>query len=266
MSFYDLSPDKRAKLVEQIETEIYQDLLKRASDHIHKYFIDEDTYIRKSAYLAIGRIYFNYREVKETVIDVLAKLFNDPDFKVRQTVINALGEIGKREDKNVWDVFEKGLKDQHHSVRNAVIGSLKKMGEKNPKPVLSFSKKHLHNPNPEIRRQVIHGVELRGRTHPEEVLPLLKEVQDEQNDQGLFVLDQPKYKRVRNIVVHVIGQISYKKDCLEKVIAEIKTWNNKHLVNDAIKEILETHKSYEKFSEKSYNEAQEYLNKNFNRL
>ncbi len=251
MSFYDLSPDKRIKLVEQIETDIYQDLTSNSSKNIQKYFSDKDTYIRKSAYITVGRIYSKYAQIKSHLIDTLSELFTDADFKVRQTVINALGEIGKKEDYKVWDVFEIGLQDQHHSVRNAVIGSLKKMGEKNPKPVLKFSKKHLHNPNPEIRRQVIHGVELRGRTHPEEVLPLLKEVQDEQN------------KRVRNIVVHVLGQISYKQGCLEKVVAELKTWKNKELVNDALKEIIETHEAYKSFSANPPKKVKGYIKSHF---
>lgn len=253
MSFYDLTPEKRAELVKQIEADIYQNLLKKASNNIHKYFIDEDTYIRKSAYLAIGRLYFRHNDLKEHIVHTLSSLFDDSDFKVRQTVINALGEIGKYEDDQIWDVFEKGLKDSHHSVRNAVIGSLKKMGEKNPMPVLQFSKKHLHDANPEIRRQVIHGVELRGRTHPEDVLPLLKEVQDEQN------------KRVRNIIVHVLGQISYKEGCLEKVVAEIKNWENQDLVQNAIKEIIETFDSYKDFSSKTPEEARLYVKKHLDK-
>jgi HEAT repeat protein len=102
--------------------------------------------------------------------------------------------------------FEKALKDEHHSVRNAVIGALKQMGQKNPEPTFNFAKKHLKDDDPKIRREIVHGIELRGRTHPEEVLPLLEELQNE------------KVKEVRKMVIHVIGQISYKKGCLEKVI------------------------------------------------
>ena len=45
----------------------------------------------------------------------------------------------------------------------------------------------------------MHGIELRGRTHPEEILPLLKEVQSDPD------------KKVRRMVIHVLGQTSYKK-------------------------------------------------------
>lgn len=247
MAFYDLSPEKRQELVNKIDNDILQDVVDGTSTNIHKYFSDNDTYIRKTAYLAIGRIYLQRRDLQDNIIQSLANLFEDANEKVRQTVINALGEIGKMNATPVLKLYEKGLKDTDHTVRNAIIGSLKKMGEKNPKPVLQFAKKYMHDSNPEVRRQVIHGIELRGRTHPEDVLPLLKEVQNEQN------------KRVRNIIVHVLGQISYKKGCLEKVATDLKTWKNKKIVEDAVKEILETHKAYEKFSFRSYSEVNKYM-------
>lgn len=251
MSFYDLPKDRRVQLVQKIEQEIQESFENNSIVSLRKYFSDEDTYIRKTAYLAVGKIYFAHQNLKQKILYVLQKLFQDENEKVRQTIVNALGEIAKKEADKMLTLFEKAVLDKHHIVRNAVIGSLKKVGEKNPKPVLTFAKKFLHHPNPEVRRQVIHGVELRGRTHPEEVLPILKEVQFEQN------------RRVRNITIHVIGQISYKKGCLEKVINSLKQWGNKELVNDAVGEILETHKAYEKFSAKTYIEAKKYIDKNF---
>jgi len=120
-------------------------------------------------------------------------------------------------------------------VRNAVIGSLKQMGEKDPGPVLAFARKHIHHPDPEVRREMVHGVELRGRTHPEDVLPLLEELQHEES------------KRVRDMLVHVLGQISYKKGCLEKVTTALKNWENQELVARALEEIIDVHRNYEKF-------------------
>lgn len=251
MSLYDLPKDKRIQLVKKIEQEIQENLEKYTTFSLQKYFSDEDTHIRKTAYLTVGKIYFTHQNLKQEIFNILEKLFQNDDEKIRQTVVNALGEIGKKEAEPALKVFEQAILDNHHIVRNAVIGSLKKMGEKNPKPVLAFCKKFLHHPNPEIRRQVIHGVELRGRTHPEEVIPFLQEVQFEQN------------RRVRNIIIHVLGQISYKKDCLEQVIKSLKQWENKELVKDTLAEILETHKTYEKFSAEGYTEAKKYIEKNF---
>jgi HEAT repeat protein len=251
MGFYNLPPEKRVILVEKIEKEILDNLQTNTTNHIYKYFSDNDTYIRKIAYLAIGRLYSEYKTIDNKIIAALEQLLQDQNEKVRQTVINALGEIGKTDADKVLKIYEQGLKDSDHTVRNAIIGSLKKMGEKNPKPVLQFAKKYMHDPNPEVRRQVLHGIELRGRTYPEDVLPLLKEVQNEQN------------RRVRNIIVHVLGQISYKKGCLEKVVEELKTWQNKEIVSSALAEILETHKSYEKFSIYTHNQAKHYISKEF---
>jgi len=39
----------------------------------------------------------------------------------------------------------------------------------------------------------------------------------------------------------------------------LKGWDNKDLVEKALKEILGVHKRYEKFSAKSYKQAKEYV-------
>jgi len=148
-------------------------------------------------------------------------------------------------------IMEAGLFDEHHSVRNAVIGSIKKMGEKNPKPVLKFAKRYLHHEDKEIRREICHGIELRGRKYPQDILPLLRELQWD------------KTSRVRNTLVHVLGQIAYKKGCLETVIADLKKWENKELVTDAIDEIIDVHDRYKDFSVKTQDEAREYILKHF---
>ena len=53
---------------------------------------------------------------------------------------------------------------------------------------------------------------------------------------------------MRWTLVHVIGQISYKKGCLEKVMTDIITWENKDLITDAIAEIIDVHDRYRNFS------------------
>ena len=140
--------------------------------------------------------------------------------------------------------------DAHHSVRNAVIGSIKKMGEKNPKPVLAFAKKYLHHGDKEIRREICHGIELRGRKYPQDILPLLRELQDD------------KTKRVRSTLVHVLGQIAYKKGCLEIVVADLRSWHNKDLVADALAEIIDVHDRYQDFAAMTQDQARDYILKN----
>jgi HEAT repeat protein len=251
MSFYDLSKPKRVELVEKINAEILSELKSGKRKFILNYFSDEDTYIRKTAYLAFGKIYKIEKHLRKDILILLDTLFTSENEKVRQTTINAAGEIGKIDFAVIDHLMKKGLFDSHHSVRNAVIGSIKKMGEKNPEPTLKFAKQFLHHENKEIRREICHGIELRGRTHPQDILPLLKELQDD------------KTARVRNTLVHVLGQIAYKKGCLETVIKDLKTWKNKHLVADAIEEIIDVHDRYKNFTIKTQEEAIEYIEKNY---
>jgi HEAT repeat protein len=255
MGFYDLSKTERQKLVNEIEDKILQSILDLGSvtdndiiipETIWNYSSDNDTYIRKNAYLAIGRIYMGHIDLEKIILRLLDAMLKDRNERVRQTSVYALGEIGKKDADNVIKPFEKALVDKHHSVRNAVMGALKQMGLKNPVPTFKFAKMHLHDDDPKIRREIIHGIELRGRTHPEEVLPLLKELQNE------------KVKTVRDMIIHVIGQISYKKGCLEIVVENLKSWTNKELVIDASKEIVNVHRRY-KFATITPEEANEYI-------
>jgi len=225
MGFYNLTKEERIKRVEEISNDILSDLKTNTRENILSFFSDEDTYIRKSAYIAIGRLYFANKNLQKQIIKLLDELLSAADFKIRQTVINAAGEIGIREFDMVEHFFDKGIFDTHHSPRNAVIGSVKKMSEKNPKPVLAWARKYLHHPDKEIRREVCHGIELRGRKYPQDILPLLKE------------LENDKTARVRNTLIHVLGQITYKEGCLDTVIADLNTWTNKDLTDKAVEEM-----------------------------
>jgi 3-methyladenine DNA glycosylase AlkC len=250
-SFYDHSKSERSGLVLKIHKDILTDLKTSRSKMIISYFSDDDTYIRKSAYLSIGKIYLAKKELQSQIIKTLEALLQKDEFKIRQTVINAAGEIGKKDFKIVQQFFDKGLFDKHHSPRNAVIGSIKKMGEVNPKPVLSWAKKYLHHPDKEIRREICHGIELRGRKYPQDILPLL---------QGL---EHDKTARVRNTLVHVLGQIAYKKGCLQTVVEHLKSWNNKELVQEALEEIIDVHHRYRNFSYLTQEQAREYIFDNY---
>jgi HEAT repeat protein len=251
MRFYDLSEEERTTLVALIRKEIRGELVLGDREKIFFYFSDEDTYIRKSAYLAIGRIYKQEPDLAGKILILFTDFIEDPDFKVRQTVINAAGEIGRINFGIVENLFKTALFDPHHSVRNAVIGSVKKMGEVNPKPVLAWAEQFLHHPDKEIRREICHGIELRGRKHPQDILPLLKKLQFD------------KTSRVRQTLVHVLGQIAYKKGCLETVVADLQTWENKEIVRDALDEIIDVHLRYANFSALTQEEAKAYIGRMF---
>lgn len=247
MAFYDLSKNERAAVVANIHKNILHELKSSPFKKTIIYFEDEDTYIRKSSYLSVGRIYSEQEGLRAKIIKMLDSLFVEADYKIRQTVINAAGEIGKTDFLVVQHIFDKGLLDEHHSPRNAVIGSIKKMGEVNPGPVLKWASKYLKHKDVEIRREICHGIELRGRKYPEDILPLLKTLQND------------KIARVRNTLVHVLGQIAYKKGCLETVVQDLKTWQNKELVADALEEIIDVHDRYKNFSYYTQDQAVEYI-------
>lgn len=251
MAFYDLSKQERVAVVETIQKKLLSELKAGVEKQTRLYFSDEDTYIRKSAYLSLGRIYFAHAEHQEKIIRLLHHLLTADDFKIRQTVINSAGEIGKKYFEIVKPVFDISLFDKHHAPRNAVIGSIKKMGAVNPLPVLKWAQQYLHHSNPEIRREICHGIELRGRTHPEDILPLLQELQFDTK------------ARVRNNLVHVIGQIAYKKGCLQTVITHLKKWENQELVQDALAEIIDVHERYKDFSFLTQAQAQHYISLHF---
>jgi HEAT repeat protein len=251
MAFYDLPKQERADLVMQISDDILEELRSNNLNKTVSYFSDEDTYIRKSAYLSVGRIYAANPKLQSSIIKALNLLLQNENFKVRQTIVNAAGEIGKKDFEVVKHFFDKALFDAHHSVRNAVIGSVKKMGEVNHVPVLTWARHYLHHPDKEVRREICHGIELRGRKHPEDILPLLQE------------LEFDKTARVRNTLVHVIGQIAYKNGCLGKVVEHLKDWSNKELVNAALEEIIDVHYRYRNFSAMTQEQARTYIKTHF---
>lgn len=252
MAFYDLSKADREALVIKINGRLEKAVVAGRYQACLPYFEDPDTYIRKTAYLAMGRLYAAKTELQAAVLEILEQLATQESYYVRQTVVNAAGEIGKKDFNAVQSFFDKGLFDAHHSVRNAVIGSVKKMGEVNPRPVLQWAKGYLRHEDKEIRREICHGIELRGRKYPRDILPLLKE------------LEFDKTARVRSTLVHVLGQIAYKKGCLPIVLADLKSWKNTALVTDALEEIIDVHERYQNFAHLTQEEARVMVAAYFN--
>lgn len=249
MDFYRHTKFERKQIADKIHDDILDDINHRTSTKIVEHFSNTDTYIRKFAYQSAGNLIKIHPEKLDNLLELFDELITHDYFRVRQTVINAAGEIGKKNFEAVKHYFEAGLTDQHHSPRNAVIGSIKKMGERNPVPVLEWAKQYLHHPDKEIRREICHGIELRGRTHPQDILPLLKELQHD------------KTARVRSTLVHVLGQIAYKKGCLQIVVKHLKTWENTSLVKDALREIIDVHDRYKNFSALTQKQAKDFIRK-----
>ncbi|NAS11099.1 HEAT repeat domain-containing protein [Poritiphilus flavus] len=251
MGFYDLSKPRRTALVAKIKSALLSDLRNNEQGAFLNYFRDEDTYIRKAAYLNIERIYLENRELQSKILEYLRRLSHSELPKVRQTAVNAAGEIGKTDFDSVQPLFDRALFDEHHSVRNAVIGSLKKMGQKNPQAALKWAATYLKHEDKEVRREICHGIELRGRTHPQDILDMLKELQFDETS------------RVRNTLIHVLGQISYKKGCLETVVEALNHWENKELIADALDEIVDVHRRYKDFAARSQESAMQYISDHY---
>jgi hypothetical protein len=60
-----------------------------------------------------------------------------------------------------------------------------------------------------------------------------------------------------------LGQIAYKKGCLETVLTTILLWENKQLVADAIAEIIDVHERYKNFSHYTQSEAIAIIHRNY---
>ena len=61
------------------------------------------------------------------------------------------------------------------------------------------------------------------------------------------------------MLVHVLGQISYKKGCFEFVVKELESWENKAVYPAFAKEAIEVHGRYEKFSEMTQAQVKTYF-------
>jgi vesicle coat complex subunit len=230
MGFYELSKAERELKYKEIQDAIMHGIQNGDISVAGEYFDDADTYIRKAAYLGVGKLYKAGLVTKNEIILMLDALMLSESERVRQTVVNAAGEIAMHDFPCVERFFDAGISDSYHTVRNAVQGSLKKAGEKNPAQIIPFCARHITSADPEARRTAAHGLELRGRTHPEDVMPALRLLQFE------------KHRRVRPMLIHIFGQISYKKGCLEKVTAELLTWEDKALADECFNEIIKQHR------------------------
>ncbi len=247
MKFYDLSKEERQKKYAEIQNRLHEAVVKKEDDAFLSFFDDPDTYIRKAAYLGVGKIYIQHPQLLTDILFLLNSLQQNTNERIRQTVAYSCGEIAVYDFDAARPLIDRAVNDSHASVRNAAVGCLKKAGEKNPASILAYCRENILSDNPETRRLMCHGLELRGRTHPQEIIDILKLLQHEQN------------RRVKAMLVHVLGQISYKKGCLHFVAPQVKEWENKALYPLYQKEVIDVHGRYEKFSEYTQREVIGYF-------
>lgn len=242
MGFYDMPKEEREHYKSRIQNSVLSSMENNVVAEVLPFFSDSDTYIRKAAYQAVGMLYKRNREIRLAAIAWLKLLYKSESALVRQTVIYACGEIAAFDFPSVEELLIQGMHDPHHCVRNAMIGSHKISGDKNSK-TLAFCEKYILSDSPEVRRLICHGLELRGRTHPQEIIGLLKKLQYD------------KHPRVKEMLIHVLGQISYKKGCFHFVENEVALWDNADIYKLFQKEVIEVHGRYEKFSALSKKEV-----------
>nr|MDO8116659.1 HEAT repeat domain-containing protein [Candidatus Sigynarchaeota archaeon] len=248
MGFYDLPKKEREELVSKMGEQLFEELAAGAVTRTREYFNDDDTYMRKNAYLIVARIFSGHPGLRDSILKVIEECMHDDRHPfIQQSAVYVLGEIGRSKTFNVLPLLKMVLDDIGLPVKNALVGALKRMGEKNPADTLRLARAYIHHPDPVLRSEIVHGIELRGRTHPEDILPLLAELQDDPD------------KKVQAKIIHVLSQISYKKDCLEKVIPALKGWSNHALVKKALKEIVSVHNRYKNFSAKQPSEVDQAI-------
>lgn len=83
MPFYDFDKDKRQVLVQQMQASIKTGSTKKDLQKIAVFFEGKDTYIRKSAYCCIGKIYKNEALVRKNILLALDPLSVHLDYHIR---------------------------------------------------------------------------------------------------------------------------------------------------------------------------------------
>ena len=70
MAFYDLTKEERMALVETMTDKILISLQNNSRQGIIAYFSNEDTYIRKNAYLSIGKLFYKYKFLQNQIFSI----------------------------------------------------------------------------------------------------------------------------------------------------------------------------------------------------
>ena len=92
MSYYDLSKVERTNVVAEMSALIHSEILSNKHRNIYNYFDDPDTYIRRNAYLIIGKIFYEKTHLQYYIIHLLEVLLKEESHYIRQTVLNTAGE------------------------------------------------------------------------------------------------------------------------------------------------------------------------------
>jgi len=183
--FNELTPDMRQKLAKILQT-----LDPRVINDLSKDLFSTDTERRLSALQMLG-ILKRHPHVKE----ILAKLLQDKDSKVKATAITLLGKMMGPNDQHMVMML---LGDEDKRVRANTVEALESMGSPQMIPILSPYRK---DPNNRIRGNVLKALYNLGETNIEEdLLDMLTADDPLQKASALWVITQLKYNGSKKVI------------------------------------------------------------------
>ncbi|GBU22858.1 hypothetical protein R80B4_02770 [Fibrobacteres bacterium R8-0-B4] len=176
--FNELTPDMRQKLAKILQT-----LDPKIINDLSKDLFSNDNERRLSALQMLG-ILKRHPHVK----DIVAKLLQDKDAKIKATAITLLGKMMGPNDQHLVLML---LGDDDKRVRANTVEALESMGNPEMIPVLAPYRK---DPNNRIRGNVLKALYNLGHTDIEEdLLEMLTSTEPLQKASGLWVVTQLKF-------------------------------------------------------------------------
>ncbi len=182
--FNELTPDMRQKLAKILQT-----LDPKIINDLSRDLLSNDNERRLSALQMLG-ILKRHPHVK----DVLARLLQDKDVKIKATAVALLGKMIGPNDQHLVLML---LSDEDKRVRANTVEALESMGDPQLLPILSQYRK---DPNNRIRGNVLKALYNLGQTGIEEdLLDMLTATDPLQKASALWVITQLKYNNKKVI-------------------------------------------------------------------
>jgi hypothetical protein len=176
--FHELDKNMREKL-----TSIMQSIHPSVLDEISKDLYSDNDDRRLRAVQILG-----YMRKNPKIKDILAKLVQDRDVKIKATAANLMGQVIGRNDH---DLLLALLSDEDKRVRANTIEALEKLNNRRLIPILLRFK---NDPNNRIRGNVLKALHTLGHTGiEEELLEMIKSSSNLMKASGMWVVSQIKF-------------------------------------------------------------------------
>jgi len=183
--FNELTPDMRQKLAKILQT-----LDPKIINDLSKDLFSGDSERRLSALQMLG-ILKRHPHVK----DIVAKLLQDRDIKIRATAIALLGKMMGPNDQHLVIML---LGDDDKRVRANTVEALESMGNPEMIPILA---PYRRDPNNRIRGNVLKALYNLGQTDiGDDLLDMLTSSEPLQKASALWVITQLKYNGNKKVI------------------------------------------------------------------